>query len=184
MPQFLNYFREIVVTKILAFMLSSFLFLTVCSSVATASEPFKMGIFHSSRFLDETNEGKIALQKINLYIEKGQKEIEAANLAIQQSKAELDKIAPTLSPSALQIKINQLQKKAVDLDAMTSAYQNKLNQMYQHARMTILDKAQSIVANYARENGYSMIQDASTVFYAESEYILTDILIRLYNDKY
>lgn len=171
-------------TKIVAFMLSSFLFLTVFSSVATASEPFKVGVIHSASFLDNTKEGQAAIQNIQVYAAQTQKIIDKANSDLLKIKQELDKLAPTLSPANLKLKMDELNRKSAEIDKMTTESQNKVNQMIQEARKKIITKAQVLIAEYAKENGYSMIQDASNVIYSEDEYILTEILVRLYNERY
>lgn len=149
------------------------------------AEDVKIAFVDVRRALNETAEGKKAMQKLQGEKDKMQKQIDAKEKALLKMKETLEKQQNVLSKEALQKKAEEYYTALQELQKMYYELQQDLAQKEAKATQGILVKMQAILKEMGQAGGYTMIYDASggAVVWAPAHLDLTDKLIAEYNKK-
>jgi outer membrane protein len=149
------------------------------------ADDVKIAFVDIRRALNETVEGKKAMQKLQVDKDKMQKQIDAKEKSIMQMKDTLEKQQNILSKEALQKKAEEYYGAVQELQKMYYELQQELGQKEAKATQAILEKMQGILKEMGQAGGYTMIYDSSggAVVWAPSYLDLTDKLIAEYNKK-
>jgi len=150
------------------------------------AEDIKIAFVDIRRALNETNEGKKAMGKLQTQKEKMQKQIDSKEKEILKLKETIEKQQNILSKDALQKKAEEYYAAVTELQKMYYEFQQDLGQKEAEATQGILVKMQAIIKAMGQTGGYTMIYDASggAVVWAPSHLDLTDKLIAEYNKKH
>ncbi len=145
----------------------------------------KLGIVDTRILLEQTEEGKRELAKLNQLVQERQKEYETKTAELQELNDQFTQQARTLnaeSRSEMQrvIEERQLSLKRFQEDAQMETQKNE-----QEMLARIGSKVKTVLADYAQSNGYDLIlqRDASQVFVSPALEITQDI-VNLYNERY
>ncbi|MBN2342908.1 MAG: OmpH family outer membrane protein [Deltaproteobacteria bacterium] len=152
---------------------------------ASAKE-VKIAFVDLRRALNETNEGKRAMKKLQKEKDKLQKKIDKKEESIMKMQDKLKEQQSILSQEALQKKAQEYYQAIQELQQSYAQFQQELAQKEMKATQDILVKMETIVAEMGKKDGYTMIYDRSVgaVVWAPAHLDLTDQLIQLYNEKY
>jgi outer membrane protein len=149
------------------------------------ADDVKIAFVDIRRALNETAEGKKAMQKLQADKDKMQKQIDEKEKSIVKMKETLEKQQNILSKEALQKKAEEYYGAVQELQKMYYELQQELGDKEAKATQAILVKMQAILKEMGQAGGYTMIYDSSggAVVWAPSNLDLTDKLIVEYNKK-
>ena len=165
--------------------LTGFLLVSLLGSSAWAADSVKIAFVDLRRALNETQEGKAAMDKLSKLKEDLQKKIEVKEKSIMEMKETLEKQQNVLTKEALQKKAEEYYRSVNELQQSYMEFQKELAGKEAAFTKDILEKMESILAQMGRSEGYTMIYDRSSgaVVWAPSHLDLTDKLIQMYNDQ-
>jgi outer membrane protein len=169
---------------ILTGMIATFLFSQI-AAIASADN-VKLAFVDLRRALNETTEGKKAMNKLTGLKNKLQKKIESEEKKIVTMKETLEKQQDILTKDAMQKKVEEYYRLVNELQQSYMRYQKELTSKEAELTQDILLKMQKILEEMGRAEGYTMIYDRSSgaVVWGPAHLDLTDRLIQKYNSKY
>ena len=155
---------------------------------AISAEKLKLAFVDLRRALNETTEGKKAMDKLTTLKNKLQVKIEKEEKKIMDMKESLEKQQKQgiLNKDALQKKAEEYYQSVQELQQSYMRYQKELSTKEADLTQDILLKMQKIIEDIGRAEGYTMIYDRSSgaVVWAPAHLDLTDQLIQKYNAKF
>jgi outer membrane protein len=162
------------------------LFVMSCALVAQAADNPKLAFVDLRRALNETVEGKAAMDKLSGLKEKLQKKIEGEEKKIMDMKSTLEKQQDILTKEAMQKKVEEYYQSVNELQQSYMRYQKELSTKEAELTQSILEKMQKILEQLGQAEGYTMIFDrsAGAVVWGPAHLDLTDQLIQKYNSQY
>lgn len=162
------------------------LFLIATVAKNADAENLKIAFVDMRRALNETEEGKVAMNKLSGLKEKLQNKIESKEKEIMSMKETLEKQQNVLTKDAMQQKVETYYRSVNELQQTYMQYQKELAGKEATFTQGILVKMQEILSQIGKSEGYTMIYDRSSgaVVWAPSHLDLTDKLIQQYNSKH
>ena len=166
--------------------------IVLCAALATSAalpamaKDVKIAFVDLRRALNETNEGKRAMKKLQKEKDKLQRKIDKKEKSILKMQEKIKEQQSILSQEALQKKAQDYYQAVQELQQSYGQFQQELAAKEMKATQDILVKMEKIVREIGRAEGYTMIYDQSSgaVVWAPSHLDLTDKLIQLYNKKH
>jgi outer membrane protein len=170
--------------KVFLILVSVFLVSAVAAN--SYAENIKIAFVDLRRALNETNQGKKAMKKLQQEKNKLQNKISKREKEIMQVQKKIKEQQNILSQQALQKKMESYYRSVQELQQSYYQFQQDLAQKEMKATQSILTKMGEIISQIGRSEGYTMIYDRSVgaVVWAPSHLDLTDKLIQKYNQKY
>ena len=167
--------------KTMLLVLTSFLVMSV--AYKASAQQVKIAYVDLRRALNETNQGKKAMQKLQKEKDKLQKQIEDKEKSILAMQEKIKQQQNILSQEALGKQMEAYQKAVMELQQTYGQFQQELAQKEMKATQDILIKMEKILAQIGKSDGYTMIYDRSVgaVVWAPAHLDLTDRLIQAYN---
>ncbi|MEZ4294810.1 MAG: OmpH family outer membrane protein [Polyangiaceae bacterium] len=157
------------------------------SAPAAAQTPtapsVRMGVVDVRRAVLETEEGLRVQASLKKLFDSRQTELDQKQLQLQKDKEALDKEfqAKKTPQDVLQKKLENLQRTAAELQALTYDYQREMTRKENELTTPILNKILGLLKRIASTEGYDMIVDKSVVPYFRSDLEVTDKVIQMYN---
>lgn len=151
-------------------------------SVALAE--LKIGYVDVQRALNEVEDGREAKAKLKREFDEKQRVLDQKQEELRVMKDEIDKQGPLLTAEAKQDKLNDLQKKMMELQQMYMNMQKDLQGREGEVTKGIFERMNRVLNVIAEEENYSIIleRNESSILFARSHMDLTNELIRKYND--
>ena len=170
---------------ILNSLIATFIF-SQMAATAIAADTVKLAFVDLRRALNETTEGKKAMDKLTSLKDKLQKKIEKEEQKIMTMKESLEKQQDILTKDAMQKKAEEYYRSVSELQQSYMRFQKELTAKEADLTQDILLKMQKIIEEIGKSEGYTMIYDRSSgaVVWAPSHLDLTDRLIQKYNSKH
>ena len=173
-------------------MTNKWFWVVLCAAMAlsvtqkASAKDVKIAFVDLRRALNETNEGKRAMKKLQKEKDKLQKKIDKKEKSIMALQEKLKEQQSILSQEALQKKAQDYYQQIQELQQSYAQFQQELAQKEMKATQDILVKMEKIVAEIGKKDGYTMIYDRSSgaVVWAPTHLDLTDKLIQMYNEKH
>jgi len=162
------------------------LMITAGVTAAMAQDKIKLAYVDLRRALNETVEGKAAMDKLTKLKDKLQKKIESEEKKIIDMKSTLEKQQDILTKEAMQKKVEEYYQSVNELQQSYARFQRELSTKEAEFTQDILEKMQKILEQIGKTEGYTMIFDrsAGAVVWGPSPMDLTDQLIQKYNAQY
>jgi outer membrane protein len=159
------------------------LFLMAASISKVQADNVKLAYVDLRRALNETTEGKAAMNKLTKLKDKLQKKIESEEKKIMTMKETLEKQQKLLTKDAMQKKVEEYYRAVSELQQSYMQFQRELSTKEADLTQDILLKMQKILAEIGKSEGYTMIYDMSSgaVIWGPKHLDLTDRLIQKYN---
>lgn len=147
--------------------------------------PTKFGFIETLRIVYETEEGKAEIAKVQDFINKKQGEYDG-------KKGDLDKLSEqyqnqqrNLNPETRDEMEKTIQTKDKELKRFQEDTQAEIDRQRDGILGKLGQKVQSLIDDYARENGYAAIfVRAQAQAYVAPSLDITDEIIKRYNQKY
>lgn len=151
---------------------------------ASAAE-FRAGYVDYQRVLSELDDVKNARSRFQKWMEGRQKELDGEQETLRKEKATLEKQLATMDEKVRQEKSEEFQKKLMELAKKLEKAQAEAVEKEQKEVLPIRNRIDEIVARIADREGLSMVFDkqASGLVYAQSQFDLTNEVIRTYNSS-
>lgn len=152
----------------------------------SSADNVKIAYVDLRRALNETTEGKAAMDKLTKLKDKLQKKIEGEEKKIMDMKDTLEKQQNILNKDAMQKKVEEYYRAVNELQQSYMQFQKELTAKEAELTQDILSKMQEILAQIGKSEGYTMIYDMSSgaVVWGPAHLDLTDRLIQKYNAQY
>ena len=143
----------------------------------------KIGIVDMQRVIMEVNQGKAAMEKLKTEAEKQQKVMKEKEKDLMALEKELKDLLN--NPAADKAKILEKQKngqeKLMLYQQEAQKIQSDLSKKEQKAAGEILEKAQKIILDVTKKEGFEIILNKAAVLYAPNSIDITNQVIREYD---
>lgn len=135
------------------------------------------------RALNETEDGRRAKARLKRLFKQRQQELDKAQGELKALKEEFDSQADTLSDSARQERLDQIQKQFVELQSTYVEYQRELAEKEAEMTQEIIARMETILRRIGQEEGYTLIVERNEggVIFVPGNLDLTDVVIQRYN---
>lgn len=145
---------------------------------AVAFAEMKIGVVLLPKVVFNSEYGKEMGKTLQAKFEPMKKELERDAAELKKMEAEMKNQGLALKLDAKQDREREFRRKFRDFQDSQVAYNQKLQAEQQKLRDPLIKKLNSLIVEYARENGYSMIlQAAKGVLYADEALDITDEII-------
>lgn len=152
-----------------------------------APDPIKVGVLNMNVAVSATAEGKKGLQEIQgKYQERGQK-LQQMQQEIQSLQDQVQRQSATLSDDERIRLTRQLDEKQKIFKRAQEDYQSDLQEDEQDAVRRIGLKMDSLIKDYAQQNGFSLVLEGGSqmpIYYAAPSVDLTEEIVKRYDAKY
>ncbi len=168
--------------KLFVLFLSLFFLLTF--SIPSKAE-VKVGVVDLYRVLNESEEGKKAVNELQSMFDSRQKTLEEKQKKIQNLRDEYEKKKAVLSEEARKSKEDEIERLGRELQRTAADYQVELQKKQNEITQSMLKEIRQIINDFAKKEGYSLILEKveQIVIYSTPEVDVTDKIIALFNQK-
>lgn len=162
--------------------LFSFMFLSIAPAVG-AAEDLKLGYVDVQRALNEVEDGRVAKAALKKEFDEKQRVLDQKQEELKVMKEDLDKQSSLLSNDAKQDRLNELQKKMLEMQQLYMNLQKELSSREGEVTKGIFERMNRVLNQIAEEENYSVIleRNESSILFARPHMDLTNELIRKYN---
>ena len=172
--------------KVHAFQRATLVALTLsCASLFAQEAGTKVAIINIQDAITRTQEGQKLIQDLQKQYEPKSTEIEGANQAINDLRAQLNRGANTMSEDARRDLMRQIQQKERDTERMVEDARGEFNQAQQQIFNDVGGKLMAVIDKFSKEQGYAIVLDISSpqspVLYAVNEVNITNDVIQAYD---
>jgi len=144
----------------------------------------KIGVVDLQRALNEVEEGASAKKALKKEFDEKQKQLDAKQNDLKKMKDDLDAQVTMMTPEKKAERVNELQKKLLEVQQLYMSLQQDLSKREQEATAGIFQKMGVILQQMGEEQGYYAIVEKTAVPYFRPSLDVTNELIRRYNDAY
>jgi outer membrane protein len=157
------------------------------AAASTSSSPAKVGVIMFQAAVMQTNEGKRDFEELEKKYQPKQTALKTQSDEIDTLKKQLQAQSATLSEAERSEKLSAIDQKEKQLQRDGQDAQQDFQQDMQSTFSTIAQKFNGTLQTYAKQNGYSVILDASEqqspVLYANDGSNITEAVIAAYNQQ-
>lgn len=143
-------------------------------SASAGPNSFKIGYLQYERVLLETPTGKRELKKLQKLVKKKQTELDKQKKKLFEAEAQLQKQASVIKPAVIEQRKQQLQKQYVQLQETYVKLERELVTEQAKLQKKLAQRADPIIKQIAKSEGYDMIIDSAVVRWADGGHDLTD----------
>ncbi len=168
--------------KLFVLFLSLFFLLTFTTQ---SKAEVKVGVVDLYRVLNESEEGKKAVNELQSMFDSRQKNLEEKQKKIQNLKDEYEKKRAVLSEEARKSKEDEIERLGRELQRTAADYQVEIQKKQNEITQSMLKDIRQIINDFAKKEGYSLILEKveQIVIYSTPEVDITDKIIALFNQK-
>lgn len=163
------------------------LFITLILSLFAMNsyaEELKFGFVDLNRALNECDEGKEAIKKLEDMVKKKQTEIDKKGEGIKKLEEELTKQAEVLTPETLKKKQETYEKELREYNRMIKDFNEELQKRQNEFMQAILSGIRKMIEKFGAEEKYTAIFEKveGGVLYAPEGLDITDKVIKRFNE--
>lgn len=153
---------------------------------AAGAANMKIGFVSSYDVLYGTEEGKQALDKLNVVMQDKQKQFDSQKTELDKLKTEFTQKERTLNPATAAEMRSQIDQREKALTRFQEDAQTEINHQRDELLSTISEKIQAIIGDYARQNNFGAIlmRDPQIVTFLAPAMDVTPDIIKVYNQKH
>ncbi len=157
----------------------------VFSFVSIAEAELKVGVVDLYRVLNESEEGKKAVNELQSMLDSRQKTLEEKQKKIQTLKEEYEKKKAVLSEDARKSKEDEIDRLARELQRTAADYQVELQKKQNEITQSLLKEIRQVINEFAQKEGYNLIIEKAEplIIYVTPEVEITDKIINIFNQK-
>ena len=165
-------------------LLITFIVVVVFTVPAFAAD-VKVGVLDLMKVIDLSEAGKKAKTEMNAKIKAAEAEVKKEQDKLLAMKADIEKQAPMLSPTALAEKQRNYEDKLLDFKRKLQDYEYELQSKDFELAQVILTQTKDIIDKIGKEEGYTIILERtnSAVLYFPSSVDITEKVIKEMNKK-
>ncbi len=154
---------------------------------AAAAGPAKVAVIAFQVAVAQTNEGQRDFADVQKKFEPKRTELKAMNDEIENLKKQLQAQGEKLSPAESASRTKTIDEKTKQLQRQAEDAQNDFQGAVQDMYNTLASKVFEVVDSYAKQNGYTLVLDASQqqspILWASESTNITQPVIAAYNAK-
>ncbi len=144
----------------------------------------KIGFVDIQKAISGTQEFKKSQMKFNLELEKAKGDIAARKKKVEGMLRELNQQGFVLSPELKKQKLEQFQKAKKKFDRYVQDQDEEFNKQRKQSIEKISKKMLKVLQKVGKSKNFTMILEKKALFYSDSSYDLTDLVIKIYNKTY
>jgi outer membrane protein len=129
----------------------------------------------------QTEDGIRAQATLKKLFDKRQQDLDAKQVELARSKEDIEKQSRILSREALQRRMEDWQRRMVELQGVFVDYNKELQKKQGELTAPIVKKMIGIIGRIAKRNGYELVIDKQAAPYARADLDLTEQVIQMYN---
>lgn len=162
------------------------IFLLLVPAVSLAQSKVKIGYVDMQRVLNEVEDGAKAKDRLKKEFNEKQAQLDRKQEELKRKKEDYDKQSLVLKEDVRRQKQQDLQQDFIELQQLYAKLQKELSENELGLTKEIFDKAQSIIADIAQKDGFTLILDKmeGRILYALPSMDITNEVIRKYNEKF
>ena len=156
------------------------------TSAPTGPAPTKVGVINIQRVIGATNEARRDFEALMKKFEPKGKEIEGLKTEIETLQGQLQSQGQTLSDNDRATRVKTLEAKQKNFQRIQEDAQKDFNDEQQALINRIGQKVMQVVDQYAKQNGYAMVVNASgegDVLWASDQTNISQQILELYNQQ-
>lgn len=131
--------------------------------------------------INNSNEGKIIIAKLNDLNKKNQLEYEKRQNEIKIIKTEIDNLKNILNQEELDKKIVNLNNAIKDFNEYSSKSKNEFEKIKNNELKIFFDKITPLLEKFMLDNSVKIILDKKNIFIADDQYDITPDIINIIN---
>ncbi len=143
----------------------------------------KIGVVDIQGVLEQSQRGQAAKQKLAQERTGRQKELEGKQQEVQKLQADFEKQSPVLSDAAKREKSEAIQRKAREVQRMFEDASRDFEKKVREAEMDVTREIFSVIQEYGKDQGFSVILERSTVVYVAGAVDLTSEIVKRFDTK-
>lgn len=131
-------------------------------------------------FKDLESQGKVRQEQLG-------RQVEETEMKLRQDYAAAEGEARAKGPQWAQLKAQELQKRAQELEAMKQKLANEFSSEFGDRNDSVVSKMKKYIRDYGKKKGYDYIfttADVSSIMYAKDGYNITDEILKALNEEY
>lgn len=167
----------------LAAVLTLGLALASTSHAAPEKPATRVALIRMQEAIKDTKDGKKAETTLRKEIEDRQKKLQAEGQKIQAEMENLRKQGMVMDEKSRAEKEASIQKQVMAFEESKMRNQQEFQKRDQEISEPIIKKLRGIVSDVAKEKGYTLVIDTSSVVYAETSDDITEEVIKRYDSK-
>lgn len=159
--------------------------LALATATPGLSNEMKIGTVDLQKALQSVEEGKKAKTALEKEIGTKRKDLQNQEAALRKAVEEFKKQSLVMNEEARTKKQAELQERAMKFDEARMRSEGELRQREQEMTKPIIDKLRSIIAETAKQKGYSIVLDRNDniVHFSQEKDDLTQDVITAYNKQ-
>jgi outer membrane protein len=146
-----------------------------------ATAQTKIGVFDATRVSEETEEGKRVQRNLNDFRDKKQAAISAKEKELSDLQNRLNNQALSLSADKRSELDKEIQRKVLDVNQAREAASNEMRIEVSEAQDRFQQKLLAVVAQFGRDEGFSLILESSLVAYSDKAVDVTTAIVDRFN---
>jgi outer membrane protein len=151
------------------------------SSFALPSHADRVAVVDVQHAVMQTEDGIRAQATLKKLFDKRQQELDGKQTELAKMKEDIEKQARFLSRMALQRRMEDWQRRMIELQTVFVNYDKELQKKQGELTGPILKKLLSVVARVAKKSQFELVIDKQAAPYARPDLDLTDQVVQLYN---
>jgi outer membrane protein len=148
-----------------------------------AQTGIRIGVVDMQQVLNQSQKGVAMKQKLDQERAARQRELDARQQEVMKLQAELEKQAPLLSEQAKRERSEALQRKVRDVRRIAEDANRDFDKRVREAEVDITREIFSIVQEYGKDQGFTVIHERSTLLYATPAVDITAEIVKRYDAK-
>lgn len=158
-------------------------FASTTSNAAPEKPATRVALIRMQEAIKDTKDGKKAETTLRKEIEDRQKRLQAEGQKIQAEMENLRKQGMVMDEKSRAEKEASIQKQVMAFEESKMRNQQEFQKRDQEISEPIIKKLRGIVSDVAKEKGYTLVIDTSSVVYAETSDDITEEVIKRYDSK-
>ena len=161
--------------------LTGALLLAVATAADAQQPPVKIGVFDPQRVSEETDEGKKVQSDLTSLRDKKQAELSAREKELTELQNQITTQGLSLSPEKRTVLERDIQKKTLELQQGRESARNEMQFELGAAQGRFQDKLLTVVEQFGRDQGFTLILDRSMAAYATQAIDVTTAIVDRFN---
>lgn len=160
--------------------------IVVVASLAVPAVAGKVGVLDAERAVATVERGKRQIAELEAWATPKQQEIQKMQERITQLNGQLAQQRAVASRDALQELDQQLRQARRDYEDATRNFNREAEAKQREMLADVATQVGQVASEYAEANDFDvvLVRDAQPLVYLRDSADITDIVIRLYNEKY
>ncbi|MGE5850301.1 MAG: OmpH family outer membrane protein [Candidatus Methylomirabilota bacterium] len=143
----------------------------------------RIGVVDIQRVLNQSQKGAAMKQKLDQERAVRQRELDTRQQEIMKLQAEFEKQAPLLSEQAKRERSEALQRKVRDVRRIAEDANRDFDKRVREAEVDITREIFSIVQEYGKDQGFTVILERSTLLFTAAAVDITPEIVKRYDAK-